>query len=300
MINTGSKPLSLNVKVIVSDSKSRITKYNNALETFSAAYRPGQQIGEIWGLTNDGFFKNKDEISKLDQSSIVPWGALEIVEGWPKYKDLDGNGKIELGPSAKDPKDLRIIGNSSPRYRVGFNLDMSWNNFDMTLFLQGVLKQDFYPRHYLFWGPYQQPYANVYPWNLDFYRAKADDDALRAMHSASYIKAGLADANTNSYFPVLQSWLADNNYGTGLDISQTKYMQSAAYLRVKNLTIGYTLPTKFINRFGFKRLRVFFSGENLYEFSSIKKYLDPESISDGYGWEYPYQRKYSFGFNVDL
>ena len=300
MINTGSKPLSLNVKVIVSDSKSRITKYNNALETFSAAYRPGQQIGEIWGLTNDGFFKNKDEISKLDQSSIVPWGALEIVEGWPKYKDLDGNGKIELEPSAKDPKDLRIIGNSSPRYRVGFNLDMSWNNFDMTLFLQGVLKQDFYPRHYLFWGPYQQPYANVYPWNLDFYRAKADDDALRAMHSASYIKAGLADANTNSYFPVLQSWLADNNYGTGLDISQTKYMQSAAYLRVKNLTIGYTLPTKFISRFGFKRLRVFFSGENLYEFSSIKKYLDPESISDGYGWEYPYQRKYSFGFNVDL
>jgi TonB-linked SusC/RagA family outer membrane protein len=298
--SVASSPLSFNARFILSDSKSRITKYNNALETFSASYRPGQQMGEIWGLTNDGYFKNKGEIDKLDESSIVPWGALEIVEGWPKYKDLDGNGKIEQGPSAKDPKDLRVIGNSSPRYRFGFTVDMNWNNIDLSFFLQGVAKQDYYPRHYLYWGPYQQPYANVYPWNLDFYRATADNDAQRAMHSASYIKAGLADANTNPNFPVLQSWMADNNYHTGLDIAQTKYLLNAAYLRIKNVTVGYTLPGSFIKRFGFKKLRVFFSGENLFEFSAIKKYLDPESISDGFGWEYPYQRKYSFGVNVDL
>lgn len=295
-----SSPLSFNAKLILSDSKSKITKYNNALETFSAAYRPGQQMGEIWGLTNDGMFKNQAEIDALDESAIVPWGALDIVEGWPKYKDLDGNKKIEQGASAKDPKDLSIIGNSSARYRFGFTLDLNWKNFDFSMFLQGVAKQDYYPRHYLYWGPYQQPYANVYPWNLDYYRATADNDAQRAMHSASYIKAGLADANTNSQFPVLQSWLADNNYGTGLDIAQTKYLLNAAYLRVKNLTIGYSIPSTMLKSFGFKRLRVFFSGENLYEFSAIKKYMDPESISDGYGWEYPYQRKYSFGVNVDL
>jgi hypothetical protein len=69
---------------------------------------------------------------------------------------------------------------------------------------------------------------------------------------------------------------------------------------LKNLTIGYTLPVSVTKRFGLNRLRVFFSGENLYEISPIKKYLDPESITDGYGWEYPYQRKYSFGVNVDL
>lgn len=298
--SVASKPFSLNARFILSDSKSKITKYNNALETFSAAYRPGQVIGEIWGLTNDGFFESADQISKLDQTAIIPWGALSIVEGWPRYKDLDGDHKIELGPSAKDPKDLSIIGNTSPRYRFGFNIDMSWNNIDLSLFLQGVAKQDYYPRHYLFWGPYQQPYANVYPWNLDFYRATSDDPSVRAMHSASYIAAGLADANKNAYFPVLQSWLADNNYGSGLDIAQTKYLLNAAYLRVKNLTLGYTLPAGMVRNFGIKRLRVFFSGENLFEISSIKKYLDPESISDGYGWEYPYQRKYSFGVNVDL
>jgi TonB-linked SusC/RagA family outer membrane protein len=295
-----TKPMSFNARFILSDSKSKISNYNNALETFSGRYRPGQVVGEIWGLTNDGMFKSKEEIDKLDESDIIPWGALSIVEGWPKYKDLDGNGRIELGPTAKDPKDLSIIGNTSPRYRFGLNLDASWNNIDVSVFLQGVAKQDFYPRHYLFWGPYQQPYANVYPWNLDFYRAADDNAAQMAMHSQSYIAAGLANANPNSYFPVLQSWLADNNYGSGLDIAQTKYLLNAAYLRVKNLTIGYTLPAAFTKNMGLKRLRVFASGENLFEFSEIKKYIDPEAVSDGYGWQYPYQRKYSFGVNVDL
>lgn len=298
--NVSASPFSLNARLILSDSRSHITKYNNALQTFSAAYRPGEEIGEMWGLTNDGFFQSEEEIAKLDESDIVPWGALEIVPGWPKYQDLDGNGRIELGPSALDTKDLKIIGNTSPRYRIGFNFDMSWKNFDFTLFLQGVLKQDYYPHHYLYWGPYQQPYANVYPWNLDFYRAEGESEAQRAGASKSYLEAGLADANTDAFFPVLQAWLADNNYGSGLDIPQTKYMLSAAYLRIKNLTVGYTLPLSFTKKFGLNRLRVFFSGENLYEISPIKKYLDPESVSDGYGWEYPYQRKYSFGVNVDL
>ena len=295
-----SDPLSFHAKFILSDSKSRITKYNNALGTFSAAYRNGEQIGEIWGLTNDGYFQNKNEISKLDESEIVPWGSLPIVAGWPKYKDLDGNGKIELGPSNKDPKDLSIIGNSSPRYRFGFNLDAAWKGIDFSVFLQGIAKMDFYPHHYLFWGPYQQPYANVYPWNLDYYRATSEPAAERANNSAAYNNAGLADANTNSYFPVLQSWLADNNYGSGLDIPQTKYLLNAAYLRIKNITLGYSLPYSVLKRFGISRLRFFFSGENIFEFSAIKKYLDPESITDGYGWEYPYQRKYSLGLNLDL
>lgn len=295
-----SKPLDFSFKVILSDSKSKITNYNNAAKTFSGAYYPGQTIGEIWGLTNDGMFKSQSEIAKLDESAIVPWGALQIVEGWPKYKDLDGNNKIEVGTSALSPKDLKVIGNSSARYRIGLNVSTSWNNIDLSVFMQGVLKQDYYPHHYLYWGPYQQPYANIYPWNLDFYRANDESAAEKANDSKSYLAAGLANANTGSYFPVLQSWLADNNYKSGLDIPQTKYMLNAAYLRFKNITVGYTLPRSVTQKLKIDRLRIFFSGENLYEFSSIKKYLDPESISDGYGWEYPYQRKYSFGINADF
>lgn len=296
----GSQPFNFSAKVFLADSKAKITKFKNEQNLFSS-YRVGQNIGEIWGLENDGFFQNAAEIKALDQSAIVPWGALSVVPGWPKYKDLDGNGKIERGLSANNPKDLKIIGNSADRYSIGANLNMDWNGFDLGIFLQGVLKRDFYPHHYLFWGPYQQPYANVYPWNLDFYRATADSPAQRAKHSASYLAAGLADANPNAYYPVLQSWLADANYGAGLDIPQSKYLLNGAYLRIKNITLGYTLPVKLSSRIKASRLRFFASLDNVYEFSSIKKYVDPEAINQSSSaWAYPYQRKYAFGLNLDF
>lgn len=296
---SASNPVNFGMKLVLSDSRSQITKFQNEQNLFSN-YRVGQYTGEIWGLVSDGLFQNEDEIAQLDQSSIVPWGALDIVPGWPKYVDLNGDGKIERGLSQDDPKDLQLIGNTTARYRYGGNFDVSWSGFDLSIFLQGVGKRDYYPKHYLFWGPYQQPYANVYPWNLDFYRAEADDASLMAQHSQSFIDAGLADQNLDSRFPVLQSWLADANYGGGLDIPQTRYLLNAAYLRVKNVTFGYTFPEALTQRINVNRIRVFVSGENLFEFSSIKKFNDPESINDGYGWAYPFQRKYSFGVNIDL
>ena len=297
--NLASKPFNFGARFILSDSRTKITKYKNDLLLLNN-YRVGMYTGEIWGLENDGYFKDQDDISKLDQSAIVPWGALDIVAGWPRYVDQNKDGKITTGNTQTDPGDLKRIGNSSTRYRYGFNLDMDWNNFDFSIFLQGVAKKDFYPHHYLFWGPYQQPYAGIYPWNLDFYRGTSETGADRDRHSESYIAAGLADANTNAYFPVLQSWLADNNYGSGLDIPQTKYMLNAAYLRIKNMTLGYTLPASLTKRYKISRLRIFVTGENLFEFSAIKKYFDPEAVADGYGWAYPFQRKYAAGINLDF
>jgi len=307
--DVANRPFLLNVKAQLWDSKSKIIRYDNPTGYYrddqgKANWRNGQVIGELWGLQNDGLFTSEEEIAALDQSAIIPWGELDIVPGWPKYKDLDGNKKIQLGLSDKDPKDLRIIGNTEPRYRYSFNLDLGWNNIDLSVFLQGVAKMDYYPHHYLFWGLYQQPYANIYPWNLDFYRPAAATDAEKATYSQAYINAGLANANTNAYYPVLQSWLADNNYrdgngnAAGLDIPQSQYLLSAAYLRIKNVTAGYTFPKQLTERIRISRLRIFFTGENIFEFSKIKKYVDPESIIDGYGWAYPYQRKYSVGLNL--
>lgn len=295
-----SKPFNVETKLFLADSRSKITKFKNDQLLFSS-YRVGQDIGEIWGLENDGFFKTKEEIATLNQTSIIPWGALTIVEGWPKYKDLNGDKKIERGLSAKDPKDLKIIGNSTDRYSIGANINMNWNGFDLSVFAQGVMKKDFYPHRYLFWGPFQQPYGNVYPWNLDYYRGSADSPEQRAKHSAAYLAAGLADANPNSAYPVLQSWLADANEGKGLDIPQTKYLLNGAYLRIKNISLGYTVPTNITRRFKVNRLRVFVTGENLYEFSSIKKYVDPEAINQGPdATAYPFQRKYAVGLNLDF
>lgn len=291
-------PLNFDAKAVFADSRSFITRFKNDQNLLSG-YREGQEIGEIWGLQSDGLFQTQSEIDALDQSAIVPWGALAVVPGWPKYKDLDGDGKIEQGASSVNPKDLSVIGNSTQRFRIGFNLSADWNNFDISLFLQGVLKGDYYPRHYLFWGPYQQPYANVYPWHLDYYRATSDSE--RERHSKSYLDAGLADANTDSRYPVLQSWMADANYGSGLDLPQTRYLLSAAYLRVKNVTIGYSLPGHLMQKWNIGRLRLYVTGENMFEFSSIKKFVDPEAVNEGYSaWAYPFQRKLAIGVNLEF
>lgn len=295
-----AKPMNFSAKVFLSNSDAVITKFKNDQNLFSN-YRVGQKIGDIWGLVSDGFFRNQAEIKALDESAMVPWGALNITEGWPKFKDLDGNGKIEQGLTSTNPKDLKVIGNSADHYSIGTNINMNWNGIDLSIFLQGVLKKDYYPQNYLFWGPYQQPYANIYPWLLNFYRATGETAAQRAQDSKSYIAAGLADANTNAYYPVLQAWLADQRTGLGLATPQTGYLLNAAYLRIKNISVGYTFPASLTKRAGISRLRIFVSGDNIYEFSSIKKYIDPEAVNQGSSaWAYPFQRKYAVGLNLDF
>jgi TonB-linked SusC/RagA family outer membrane protein len=316
--NVGGKSLRFNTKFTLGDSRSFITGFDNPNRTLTQYYQ-GMELGEMWGLKSDGFFQTQDEISKLDQTQIIPWGALSIVPGWPKYQDLDGNGVIEKGSTVDAPKDLSKIGNLTPRLRFGLNLGAEWNGFDFRAFFQGIGKMDYYPLNYLYWGFYQQPYAGGYAHLLDFYRGAPDSDVRRAQHSQSYIDAGLADANTDAKFPVLQSWLADRNLGEridqaqGLAIPQTKYMLSGAYIRLKNLTIGYTLPSSVLEKIKISRLRIYASGENITEWSRVKKYFDPESITDnvdkvdpsketssGWGYAYPFQRKFSFGLELQF
>ena len=300
--NIADKPFRFDAKVVLSDSRARITKFQNDQRLLSN-YFEGYEFGTIYGLEGDGLFKSQAEIDALDETAIVPWGALSIINGWPKFKDLDGNGKIELGLTEKEMKDRKIIGNSDDRLRIGFNLNMDWNGFDASVFLQGVLRRDFYPRHYLFWGPYQQPYANIYPWHLDFYRENSDTPEQRAKHSQAYLDAGLADANHDAAYPVLQSWLADANDGKGLAIPNTQYLLNGAYLRIKNITLGYSLPAHVLERWKLGRVRFFVTGENIFEFSEVKKYVDPEAINnntDNSAWAYPFQRKIAAGINLDF
>jgi TonB-linked SusC/RagA family outer membrane protein len=320
-INMGSKPLTIGAKFVLSDSKTEITAFDNPNKILTQYYE-GQQLGEIWGLQSDGLFRTEEEILNLDETSLIPWGALSIVPGWPKYKDLDGNKAIEKGTTVDDPKDLSVIGNISPRYRFGLDLNLSWNGFDLRAFFQGVGQRDYYPLDYLYWGFYQQPYAGGYSHLTDFYRSGADSDVDRAKHSQSYIDAGLADANTDAKYPVLQSWLADRNLGErideskGLAIPQTGYMLDASYVRLKNLTFGYTLPSSVTDKLNIESLRVFVSGENITEWSEVKKYYDPEAITDdtfkydpsanpesrteGKGYAYPFSRRWSMGVNLNF
>ncbi|MFI3321628.1 MAG: TonB-dependent receptor [Rikenellaceae bacterium] len=290
---------------VLSDNRSWITKFDNASKYLNQYY-VGQELGEIWGLQSDGFFQNQAEIDALDESQIIPWGALTIVDGWPKFKDLDGDSAITKGTTVDDSGDLSIIGNSSSRYRFGLNLTADWKGFDFSAFLQGVAKRDVYPSSFLYWSFYQQPYSGGQIHAFDFYRAEDDSAPDMAKHSQAYINAGLASQNLDAKYPVLQAWLADKNLGTGLDamglaLPCTEYMINGAYLRVKNITLGYTLPNTLTNKYNVSKLRVFFSVDNLCEWSELTKYgYDPESLTDtdSYGYVYPFNRQISCGLNI--
>ena len=318
--NLARQPFRFNAKFVLSDNRSYITRFDNPNLNLTQFY-VGQEIGEIWGLESDGFFTSQAEIDQLDESSLIPWGALTITEGWPKYVDQDGNGVIEKGNTVDDPKDLKVIGNMTPRFRYGLNLNFEWAGLDVNAFFQGIGKRDYYPQDYLYWGFYQQPYAGGYSHLMDYYRASDDSPTDMAKHSQAYIDAGLASANTDAHYPHLQAWLADRNLGEridqaqGLAIPQSDYLLNAAYLRFKNLTIGYTLPGSLTNKINISRVRIFVSGENITEWSGVADFFDPEAISDsdvridpslsvgrqsGSGYQYPFQRRYSVGINVDF
>lgn len=312
----GSESFNWNTRFVLSDSWSEITRFDNPDNSITQYYK-GMKLGEIWGLESDGVFRSAEEIAQLDQTAIIPWGALSIVEGWPKYVDQDGNGKIEKGYTLGDTKDLKIIGNNTARYQFGVDFSADWKGFDFRMFWQGVAKRDYYPIDYLYWGHFQQPYGNTFNHLLDFYRAENDSDINRSKHSQSYLDAGLADQNLDAKYPHLQSWLADANLGLRIDqsmgaaIPQTAYLLDASYIRLKNLTFGYTLPTHLTKKAGVSKARIYVSGENILEFSQLKKYFDPETTNaniqtnpgvntgrSGNGMTYPFQRSYSFGINL--
>ena len=293
-------PFYLNAKLILSDSKAMITKYDNPTYNLGQYY-VGREFGEIWGLESDGMFETAEEIRAFDESQIIPWGALSIVPGWPKYVDQDGNGIIEKGRTLSDLRDYVKIGNSSSRYRFGVNLGFTWKGFDMRAFVQGIGKKDMYPQHYLYWGFYQQPYEGGYVHLLDFYRPEDDSEVDMAKHSQAYIDAGLASQNLDAKFPILQAWLADYRVNNGLAIPQTGHLLNAGYVRLKNLTVGYTIPKSLTRKVGLEKVRLFVSGENLYEWSEVRDYFDPEAAtSSTSGYVYPFQRKYAMGVNIDF
>lgn len=288
------------IRFTLADSRSEITDFDNPNRNLSSYYI-GQEIGEIWGLVSNGFFASQEDIANSpDQSSLVPWGVIPTTVGTVKFQDLNGDGKVTRGSTVDNPGDMKVIGNSQARYRFGVNLDFQFKGFDVRTFFQGVGKRDFYPYHYIFWGFHQQPYEGGFVNQLDYYRASDDSPEKMAQHSQRYIDMGLASANTDSYYPVLQAWNMDNRVGWG-NLPNTGYLLDGSYIRWKNLTIGYTLPTTLSARMGIRSVRVYVSGENLKEWSDIADFVDPEAVTNnGQGYAYPFQRRYSIGLNINF
>lgn len=289
--NLANKRFGYGVRLSLSDYQSEITKYKNPTKLLSDYY-VGQKLGNIWGYVTDGFF-TKENISEASKQSLIKSSnSGTTMIGDIKFQDLNKDGVINTGANTvADPGDRKIIGNAQARYSFGALFDFDWNNFFVSAFLQGVGKQDWWPgaEADAFWGPYNRPYNRV---------------------PSEMVDEIWSEARPNTYFPRLRGYIAQGT-GRSLNVTQTKYLQNAAYLRLKNVQLGYNLPKSLIGRFKISQAKFYVSGDNLYTYSPMYKIthnLDVENIqgsdrvltngTNGNGNNYPILKGITFGLNI--
>ncbi len=269
----------------ISDSRTKIDRYPNASKSLSTYYE-GQELGEIWGYETHGIAKSQEEMDAWLVNNNPSWGA-----GWGEgdimYVDQNGDGVVNTGANTlADPGDRIILGNSTPRYRFGVNVDLQWRGWDFSMFWQGVAKRDLWLDGALFWGltggEWQSTGLNTH---LDYYRPENT--------------TSIFGPNTDSYFPKVYM-SKDMNQRV-----QSRYMQNGAYARMKNIQLGYTLPASVLHRMHIQNLRVYVSAENLLTIHHLPNGFDPETAYSNYtgsssGKTYPLQKTVSFGLNINF
>jgi TonB-linked SusC/RagA family outer membrane protein len=274
-----SSPLRYSIGFNISDSRAWITKFDNP-DAYIDDYYVGKEIGEVWGLTNEGLFQSIDEIK--NHAYQTQWASNEVnyfAPGDVKWKDMNGDGYIDYGSKRYgDTGDFSVIGNTNTYYRYGVNISVEWKNIEIQMLGTGVGKHDWFPRNSgMIFSILNSPHPMIMQYYLDDMWTPENRDA---------------------YFPRLKAYAAeDPQYELG--IPQTRYVFSAAYFRIKNLTIGYTLPTPVLNKLKVKKIRFYFSCENLFTISGLTKYFyDPEVLNkDG---QYPLEKTTTFGVNFIL
>ncbi len=283
-------PLTYGLSASLGDYKSTITKYVNDSKLLTDYYE-GMTLGEIWGYHVGGLFRSDEEaaayqaaiddkaVNKGVYSCVAPYNKL--MAGDVYFLDLNDDKVIDTGANTvNDPGDRTIIGNELPRYIYSLRGNLTWKGFDFAVFFQGVGKIDWMPSAgaLYFWNSYANQRISFIP--------------------TDFPELCWSEENTGAYFPRRRTLIASGN--SSLGVTSDRYLQDASYLRLKNITLGYTIP---INKRIVKKLRIYLSGENLAYWSPMKKYcktLDPEiAVSQATNdTMYPYSRTFSIGADI--
>ncbi|MBX6379371.1 MAG: TonB-dependent receptor [Thermoflavifilum aggregans] len=312
--NVNGSPLHVSAVINLYNFKGVITKYPNPNGLMST-YWKGQKLGEIWGYHIDGQFQSDEEAKKYESQFENPsvdlgqvynyvinvvtntqWKGLRA--GDIKYVDTNGDGKIGPGNNTlSDHGDLQPIGNAMPQFPFGFTIGADWKGIDISVAGAGVAHQDWYPTGFIYWGSYARPYSSFIRKDLV---AKAwSPDNPKGIYPQIY--RGYTALGLNNHRMLGEM----NDY----------YLTNVGYLRVKNLTIGYTFPQSLTQRAKIQELRIYFSGENIFtwRFGNLTKYIDPEQAGSGINYndpgsatdeadlqDWPIGKTYSLGINIVL
>lgn len=277
--------LTYSASFLLSDSRTTILRYPNFTKSLDRYYE-GQIYGNIWGYETIGIARTPEEM-QAHLATLPNGGQNTLGSLWAAgdimYRDLNGDGKINAGSNTfDDPGDRKIIGNSEPRYLFGLDLNAAWKGFDLRIFFQGVGKRDHFTNTPLFFGIsvggfwHQNPLKE----HADYFREEPSNHL---------------PANLNAYYPRPLY----NNY-TKNQHAQTRWLQNAAFIRLKNISLGYTIPQDLSRKFFVNQLRVFVTAENIWTGTKMATMFDPESMCGMHfrGDGYPLQKLTSFGINV--
>lgn len=293
--NIADRPFHYSATAGLADNTAKVMQFNNPQKILGTPY-DGMVLGEIWGYTTDGYFLTDDEAANypVDQTYVNSFLNIMAIDaglhaGDLKYVDLDGNNKIEPTLSANNVKDQKVIGNSMPRYTYSFRTTAEYAGFDLSAMLQGIGHQDWYPgtETNLYWFCYSRPYQSFIP--------------------SDFMGKIWTDENPNAFFPRPRGYVALGNTRE-LGAVNNRYLENVAYCRLKNVILGYTLPSKWLKTLQMEKVRLYFSGENLLTFTTLRNdYIDPEIAGAQNTWRYgqtnvsgtyPNNKQFTFGVDV--
>lgn len=222
--------------------------------------REGYAMNSYYAYRWDGFFQNEEEVAK------GPWlDGITPKPGDIRYVDKTNDGLI------KEDDDRFILTDNFPHFTFGFSYGLKWKGFDFSMFWQGVGKRNVWLRGESVEAFHNNNEGPVFDFHLDRW----------------------TPGNPGATYPRLTVGSESANNAAKSDF----WIQNAAYLRLKNLQVGYTLPKEWVSKFFIKDLRVYFTGQNLLTLTDLKGGWDPET-SDGGGRIYPVSRVFSFGLNA--
>ena len=264
-----TRDFSLDAALTLSDVKNTITDMRGTSSTSGdIRNQEGSSINSIYGLICDGFINSQEEADEINAN--CPQFGTTVYPGDLKYRNVSGDNKITTD-------DKTIIGSTVPRYSYSFNLGVGYKGIRLSAFLQGVGKADGYLNSYYVMPCYQG----------GTYRKEHLDYWTEQNHDASTPRLSYKSSN-NTY-------------------TSSFWMKSAAYLRLKNLQLGYDLPSKWMKAIGLKSAYIYANAENLLTFTDFWDGYDPEvnynasatdGVSLGAANNYPQTKAFTFGVDI--
>ena len=256
-------------KVVVSNNYNKVTNLGgyDSYNVGHNGFREGYRANLYYGYRFDGIIQDENQLAAYKQLEGVP-GNIGI--GDAMYEDVDGNGRIDAYSDERDLGDLDILGTTDPQYSFGINLNAEWKGFDFSAFFQGVGKRTVFregiARIPFYWPWYHPP--------------------------GMYHNNTWAPDRTDAKYPRLSH--SDIRWWNYQHSNNNK--ENGAYIRLKNIQLGYTIPKSLLSSRYFSKVRVYFSGNDLWDYHKMRGGYDPEDNSGG--TNYPFAKVVSFGVDV--